>query len=161
MHDFLTTAERSKRMSGIHSHGTQLEKKVAEMLRKLGIRLSDSALTIPGRPDFVLEQGKVVIFVDSDFWHGWQYPRWKSKLSKYWQQKIEATRARDKKNTRRIRRMGVRVIRLWEHDLNRNPNIIIDKLRPVMHSAIAKARCKPFPRRLLCHPAQFPNHSRD
>jgi DNA mismatch endonuclease (patch repair protein) len=64
---------------------------------------------------------KVCIFLDSDFWHGWQYPRWKHLLkSDFWRQKIERNRERDRQVSRKLRQQKWRVVRVWEHNLRKN-----------------------------------------
>lgn len=144
MPDFLTRAERSARMASIRSHDTGLEKRVGASLRAAGIRFRQYDTKLPGRPDFILSRGRIAVFVDSDFWHGWQYPRWKAMLSPYWQAKIEATRSRDRKNTRRLRRMGLTVIRVWGHELKTNPDLVVDRVR--QHSPSAHPSCAPLGR---------------
>jgi len=135
MRDFLTPRERSDRMARVRSSNTQLEGRVAETLRMVGLRFRRNASRLPGRPDFMLANGTIALFVDSDFWHGWRYPVWKSKLRALWRAKIEATRMRDKRITRQLRRMGIAVVRVWEHDLKRNPGAAVEKLRK--HPTIA------------------------
>jgi DNA mismatch endonuclease (patch repair protein) len=75
---------------------------------------------LPGRPDFVFRDQRVVVFVDGDFWHGWRFPIWRDKLSEKWEAKIEATRRRDARNCRRLRRTGWTVVRIWEHQVERD-----------------------------------------
>ena len=51
-----------------------------------------------------------------------EIPLWKHKLSEKWQNKIEATRKRDQKNFLKLRRLGWKVIRIWEHQVERSPD---------------------------------------
>jgi len=76
---------------------------------------------LPGRPDFLFREQKVAVFVDGDFWHGWQFVDWRQKLSPPWETKIAANIRRDQKNRRALRLMGFRVLRIWEHQLKRDP----------------------------------------
>jgi DNA mismatch endonuclease (patch repair protein) len=74
-----------------------------------------------GKPDIVFRQARVCVFLDSDFWHGWQYPRWKHLLrTEFWRTKIQRNRERDEKVTRKLRRKGWTVLRFWEHNLRDN-----------------------------------------
>jgi len=73
-----------------------------------------------GNPDFLFPEAKLAIFVDGCFWHGCpacgHVPRTRRP---YWGAKIARNRQRDRKVTRRLRALGFRVLRFWEHDLNR------------------------------------------
>jgi DNA mismatch endonuclease (patch repair protein) len=69
------------------------------------------------------------VFVDGDYWHGWRFPAWKNKLPPYWQEKIENNRRRDQRNFLRLRRDGWLVIRLWEHDIERDPEGCVDRIQ--------------------------------
>ena len=75
---------------------------------------------LPGRPDFVFRDARLAVFVDGDFWHGWRFPQWRHKLSEKWEAKIEETRRRDARNHRRLRRMGWKVVRIWEHQIKKS-----------------------------------------
>jgi DNA mismatch endonuclease (patch repair protein) len=76
------------------------------------------ATSLPGTPDFWFPRQRVAVFVDGDFWHG--NPR-RFRLSKtrteFWNQKIEANRARDRRVNRLIRDLGVRIVRIWESEI--------------------------------------------
>ena len=61
---------------------------------------------------------RVVVFIDGDFWHGYGYDQWGKKLSPYWQMRIEKNMRRDRRNFRRLRRAGWKVLRVWEHQVN-------------------------------------------
>lgn len=109
-------------MSKIRSKNTKFEKSFITHLKKsTSEKFRTHDTHIKGKPDIVFDESKVCVFLDSDFWHGWQYPRWKHLLKNdFWRNKIERNRARDKKTTRFLRRKGWKVIRLWEHQINSN-----------------------------------------
>jgi DNA mismatch endonuclease (patch repair protein) len=119
--DIMSPSTRSAVMSRIKGRGTKPELAVAELLAGAGLQWEEHCKDLPGRPDFVLRACRVAIFVDGDFWHGWRFPAWRLKLSEKWEQKIQANRARDLRNFRTLRRAGWRVIRLWEHQIKKNP----------------------------------------
>jgi DNA mismatch endonuclease (patch repair protein) len=87
---------------------------------------------LPGRPDFVFRDRRVVVFVDGDFWHGWRFPVWRDKLSEAWEAKIEANRRRDARNFRRLRRQGWKVVRIWEHQLDADPQVCLQRVLAVV-----------------------------
>ena len=117
--DSLTKEERSRLMSKIRSTGTKFERDFIGLLKKsTSKKFSENSNRIKGKPDIVFQKERICIFLDSDFWHGWQYPRWKHLLKNdFWRSKIENNRARDKRNTASLKRIGWNVIRIWEHNL--------------------------------------------
>jgi len=112
---------RSKLMGRIRGKGTLPERQVQEMLEQLGLAFTSHDRTLPGNPDFVLRQVSLCIFVDGDFWHGWRFDTWRSKLSPHWEAKIAANRRRDELSRRKLRRAGWNVLRIWEHQLRNDP----------------------------------------
>jgi DNA mismatch endonuclease, patch repair protein len=119
--DIMSVEKRSALMSRIRGKGTKPELVVAGLLATTGLNWEEHAGDLPGRPDFVLRDSRVAIFVDGDFWHGWRFPTWRLKLSEKWEQKIQANRNRDLRNFRALRRAGWRVVRLWEHQIEKSP----------------------------------------
>ncbi|GAB6059124.1 very short patch repair endonuclease [Desulfonatronum parangueonense] len=118
--DIMSPEKRSAVMSRIKGRGTGPEKKMEVAFASKGLSWEEQARDLPGRPDFVFRQEKVAVFVDGDFWHGWRFHQWRDKLTEKWEAKIEATRHRDTKNHRRLRRAGWKVVRLWEHQIKEN-----------------------------------------
>lgn len=121
---------RSSQMSKIRSKNTHFEEDFISKFRKnyKGI-FKTHVRTIKGTPDIVLEDKQICVFLDSDFWHGWQYPRWKHLLKDdFWRTKIETNRKRDKKVTRLLKKDGWKVIRFWEHYLLKDSPSAIKKI---------------------------------
>ena len=118
--DFMSQETRSRVMSRIRGKDTKPELAIAEMLRAIGLDFESHARDLPGRPDFVLREPRIAIFCDGDFWHGWRFPVWRLKLSEKWETKIEGNRRRDARNFRSLRAKGWVVVRLWEHQIERD-----------------------------------------
>jgi DNA mismatch endonuclease (patch repair protein) len=128
MSDNLTPEQRSYMMSRVRSTDTKPELVVRRLAHARGLRFRKHYSQLPGRPDLVFLAAKVVVFVEGDYWHGWRFPAWKDKLSPYWKVKIERNRRRDLCNFRKLRRDGWRVIRLWEHDIERDAEQCVDSI---------------------------------
>lgn len=111
-------------MSRIRGKDTGPERFMVKLLNEAGIAAEAHARDLPGRPDFVLRDRRVAIFVDGDFWHGWRFPAWRHKLAPFWEAKIAGNRARDSRNHSRLRRTGWQVIRIWEHQIKKQPAIV-------------------------------------
>jgi len=128
--DKLNKARRSSLMSKIRSKGTKFEIDFIHELKKhTKIKFITNCKEIKGKPDIVFQKQRIVVFLDSDFWHGWQFPRWKHLLkNEFWRNKINSNRKRDKKNSLFLRRNGWIVIRIWEHNINKNIQNEISKI---------------------------------
>jgi DNA mismatch endonuclease, patch repair protein len=132
MPDRHTPEQRSYNMSRVKGKNTGLELKVREALEKRNIKFETYAKDLPGNPDILFRDIKVAVFVDGDFWHGYRFPQWKANIPQFWQDKIEKTRIRDKRNFRRLRRMGWIVIRIWQHQIEDNLEIAINKITNIL-----------------------------
>lgn len=128
MADNLTPEQRSYCMSRVKGKDTGLERIVRSGLHKRGLRFRKHVTELPGKPDIVFSRAKVVVFIDGDFWHGYRLPTWEHTVSDFWKKKIGKNRERDKKNHRKLKEMGWTVIRIWQHDLNRDFDGCIEKI---------------------------------
>lgn len=128
--DKLTVKERSQRMSLIRSKSTKFEQDFIVVLKKQTRKnFTTNDTSVLGKPDVVFKKRKVCVFLDSNFWHGWQYPRWKHLLKNdFWREKIERNRVRDEKVTRKLRMDGWTVLRFWEHQLKKDQSACVEKV---------------------------------
>lgn len=129
--DLLTIKKRSELMSKIRSRDTKFERDFILALKRVTRKKFQTNVTsIKGKPDIVFLKEKVCVFLDSDFWHGWHYPRWRHLLkNNFWRKKIENNRNRDRRTTLYLRRHGWKVVRVWEHDIKKNQAKIIAKIK--------------------------------
>ena len=118
--DIMSPAKRSALMARIKGKNTGPERLVGGGLAVLGIRFERHPADIPGRPDVIFRQMKVAVFIDGDFWHGWRFPLWCRKLSPRWPDKIAGNRESDQRTFRKLRRLGWKVIRIWEHQIEQD-----------------------------------------
>lgn len=108
-------------------YGTsKLEKRFAkEFLEKLGIRYKEQfeAKDIKRFYDFFLNDYRVLIEIDVDFYHGYgKLHEEKSPMQK------RNARVDEIKNEWAALH-GYPLIRIWEHDINENPQKVLDMLR--------------------------------
>jgi len=115
-------------MSRVTGRDTALEKLVRSQLHKRGFRFNKHVKALPGKPDIVFTRARLAVFIDGDFWHGYRFPAWQDSLSPFWRTKIGATRVRDQRNFAHLRRMGWRVLRIWQHEIKRDLTAAIDKI---------------------------------
>lgn len=133
--DIMDPATRSRVMSRIRGRDTGPERVVAELLAGAGLIAECQARDLAGRPDFVLRNHRIVVFVDGSFWHGWRFPLWRHKLSEAWEAKIEANRRRDQRNHSTLRQQGWTVVRLWDFQLERDPQRCLARVLAAMRAA--------------------------
>ena len=132
MADNLTPQQRSYCMSRVKAKDTSIEKLVRSELHRRGLRFRKHAKQLPGKPDIVMRKSKVAVFIDGDFWHGYRFPAWEHKIPAFWKQKIMKNRERDQKNFRQLRRMGWRIIRIWQHEVERDIHKCVAKIVSVL-----------------------------
>ncbi len=135
MPDNLTPEQRSYCMSRIKGKDTGLEMRVRSELHRRGFRFRKHVKELPGKPDVVFTKAKVAVFIDGDFWHGYRFPAWEHKVSDFWKQKINKNRERDRRNHRKLKEMGWTVIRLWQHDLERDFQECIERIIAAVNEA--------------------------
>lgn len=143
MGDVYTRAERSALMAKVRGRGNlTTEEALAKVLRALGWSGWRRQQVVRGRtaagerfqvrPDFVFRGRRLVVFVDGCFWHGCPrhgtHPRGNAA---FWRAKFRRNQARDRRDTRRLRSLGWRVLRLWEHELK-------PKVRPSLRVKLGK-----------------------
>jgi DNA mismatch endonuclease (patch repair protein) len=121
--DNLTIEQRRLNMSRIKGKGTKLELKFFKILDDNRIPYVKFP-NLYGKPDCQIGEN-VLIFVDSDFWHGWHFSQWRDRLPKvYWVEKIERNIKRDRKKFAHLRKQGFTVLRVWEHSLKEKEKVV-------------------------------------
>lgn len=117
--DTISPVKRSNNMSKIRSKNTTPELVVRKYLYARGFRYRIHDKSLPGCPDIIFKQYKVAIFINGCFWH--HHPKKDCKDShlpksntSFWQKKIQMNVKRDRRNYRKLRKMGWHVFVVWE-----------------------------------------------
>lgn len=129
--DGLSPERRSWNMSRIRSKDTKIEVKVRQYLFAKGFRFRKNDKRYPGKPDVVLPKYKTVIFVNGCFWHmheGCKQARLPKTNVEFWKEKMERNAANDKAHQKQLCEMGWQVIVLWECELKKDFEGIMDNL---------------------------------
>ena len=130
MPDKFDKKTRSAIMSRIRSKNTSLEVNFRKLLWKNGMGHYRIHHNLPGKPDIAYVSKKIAIFLDGDFWHGYNWKKLgKVPPKKYWQEKIQKNIDRAKKYNRQLRKEGWTVLRFWEHDIKKNAKKCIKKIK--------------------------------
>jgi len=120
MTDCFSPTRRSEIMSAIKSRDTTPEKLVRSIVHKMGFRFVLHSKHLPGTPDIVLPRHRKIILVHGCFWHMHsKCNRSKSPETNkdFWVAKQTANAARDKRTVSKLRRLGWRVLIVWQCEL--------------------------------------------
>lgn len=129
MTDTISKSQRSKIMSSVRSKDTKIEVAFRKALWQKGFRYKKNSAKHFGKPDIILKKYETVIFLDSCFWHGCQkHFRMPATRKKYWEEKIERNKQRDKEVNRYYKKLGWKIFRIWEHDIDCNCDKNIKKI---------------------------------
>jgi len=108
---------RSEIMARVSSKNTTPEKCIKLIISKYGYKTIFNDKSLPGKPDIVFPFKKRIIFVNGCFWH--QHKRCGKAIiprnnREYWNNKLKNNIVRDKNNKARLRRLGWKVLEIWE-----------------------------------------------
>ena len=116
MTDVFSKSKRSDIMARVRGKDTTPEKAVRGTLKKIGLHFRTQASDLPGKPDLVLDDHRIAVFVNGCFWHG--HPNCKrahcpEDNREFWERKLKSNRRRDLRNTAVLRRSGWKVVTFW------------------------------------------------
>jgi DNA mismatch endonuclease (patch repair protein) len=126
---FYTTKKRSKIMSKIRGKNTKPELLFRKALWKKGVRYRVDNKKLPGKPDVSIQKYKLAIFIDGEFWHGYNWDERKGNIKSnrgFWVPKIERNMQRDREVNRQLNTMGYTVFRFWEKEIKKELNTCIN-----------------------------------
>lgn len=134
---FYSTNKSSAVMRKIKGKNTTCEIKLRKRIWHQGYRYRINVKSIPGKPDLVFKGKKIAVFIDGDFWHGYDWENKKTKIKTnrdYWIPKIERNIQRDREVTNQLKNLGWQVIRLWEHELRSDIDGSIKKITTLLNN---------------------------
>lgn len=131
--DKVSKEVRSKIMRAVHSNDTRMEEKFRKELFSRGVRFRKNVSDLPGKPDIAIKSKRVVIFLDSCFWHGCpEHLRQPKSNKNYWDKKVKLNVERDHKINSEYRIRGWKLVRIWEHEIKDNPEKCINRIIEVL-----------------------------
>lgn len=108
-----------KTMSGNRGKDTKMEVKVRKALWAAGYRYRKNNRKLYGTPDISFPGLRVVVFLDSCYWHGcplhFKLPKTNAD---FWHQKIGRNIERDADVIQHYVEEGWVILRFWEHQVN-------------------------------------------
>jgi DNA mismatch endonuclease, patch repair protein len=133
---FYTTPERSQLMAKIRAANTKPEVALRKTLWNLGLRYRIHHKGLPGKPDLVFVRWKIAVFVDGDFWHGYNWPENRQQIKKnqgFWIPKIERNMQRDREVNTQLAALGWHVLRLWSHEIEKEFGVSVLRVLRFVH----------------------------
>jgi DNA mismatch endonuclease (patch repair protein) len=121
--DVHSKEQRSRNMQAIKSKGSKDEVLLAKTLWHKGHRYRKNDKSVLGRPDITFKQKKLAIFIDSEYFHGYNWQEQKNRIKtnqKFWWRKIENNIKRDAFVTKELESKGWKVLRFWSKYLRNN-----------------------------------------
>ena len=124
-------------MRAVKSRGTKLEVGFGRKLREIGIKFRRNVKSCFGKPDFANKKNKMAIFIDSCFWHGCRFHcRMPKSHARYWNQKIERNKERDRQVVEWYQRHEWHLFRFWEHSLKVDVDKCLSKIKKNMKTKL-------------------------
>jgi DNA mismatch endonuclease (patch repair protein) len=133
MTDVHTQEQRTYNMSRIRGKNTGPEVRLRKLVFAQGVRGYRIHYNLPGKPDIVFTKKKIAIFIDGCFWHKcpvcFQEPETRKE---FWMKKIQSNTDRDKKVDEQLISDGWTIIRIWEHEIKKEPENAVKKIIAVL-----------------------------
>lgn len=110
-------------MSKIRGKNTKPELLFRKALWKKDVRYRVDSKQLPGRPDVSIKKYKLAIFIDGEFWHGYNWDERRDKLKTnrgFWIPKIERNMQRDREVNQQLTELGFTTFRFWTHEIKDN-----------------------------------------
>lgn len=116
MTDNRSPQSRSALMSRIGGKDTAPELLIRRLLHAKGYRFRLHRRDLPGTPDLVFPSRRKAIFVHGCFWHahGCRIGQPPKSRRRYWGEKLERNRQRDKESVADLRKLGWKVLTVWQ-----------------------------------------------
>jgi DNA mismatch endonuclease (patch repair protein) len=117
---------------------TQPELALRRAVHALGLRYRVSIRPLPQvrrTADLVFTRAKVAVFLDGCFWHGCpEHHTVAVTNARFWADKVDANRRRDRDTDQRLQDAGWIVVRVWEHE---NPVAVAERIASVVRPSLS------------------------
>jgi DNA mismatch endonuclease (patch repair protein) len=122
-------------MSQIRGKDTGIEILLRKALWAHGVKGRHNSKYIFGHPDLSWKGYKVVVFCDSEFWHGYHFEEQEKKIhshQEYWIPKIERNIARDEEVNAELTKEGYTILRFWGNEITQDAESCAKKILAVL-----------------------------
>lgn len=125
-------------MAAIRGKDTRPELVLRRLLHRSGLRYQLHRRDLPGRPDLFFPRWTCSVFVNGCFWHrhaGCRFCTTPKRNASFWKAKFKRNVERDREVRERLRSLGIRVIDVWECDLDRDAELTAIAVRKQITTA--------------------------
>lgn len=133
-----SSPQASHRMAATRGTNNRVDRLVRSTLHRRGLRFRIQRRLIPGSTrtvDIVFPRANLAVFIDGCFWHDCPIHGSRPKSNaEWWREKIQQNVERDQDTNRRLRDLGWRVIRIWEHE---DPTEAADRIAEAYREELA------------------------
>lgn len=137
------TPETRTRMKAVRRSGTSAEQRASGILRSAGLRHQTNVQELPGTPDIVFPDARVVVFVHGCYWHqhsGCARATTPKSNTDFWVKKFASNRARDDRVMEELRKTHWHPMTVWECDLEDRPTSVVEAVRRLLAKGAASRR---------------------
>jgi len=129
-----TKEQISYNMRQVKNKDSKIELLLRKELWERGLRYRKNVKTVFGKPDIAFIGKKIAVFVDSEFWHGYNWDVKKNEIKSnrdFWIAKIERNIERDAEVNEYLSNDGWIVLRFWGNDIKKDVAACADKIESV------------------------------
>ncbi len=122
-------------MAMIKSKNTKPEIMLRKELWRRRLRYRKNCKQVYGKPDLVFLRKQIAIFIDGEFWHGYNFEETKKRLKsnkEFWIEKIEQNMERDFEITKFLIEQSWAVLRFWDFEIVNDLFRCADKIERVV-----------------------------
>lgn len=124
-----TSEQRRRNMQAVKNKDSKIECLLRNELWQRGLRYRKNVKSVYGHPDIAFMGKKVAVFVDSEFWHGYDWENRKKDFKshqEFWIPKIERNIQRDIEVNKKLNADGWTVLRFWGKEITKNVQACAD-----------------------------------
>lgn len=129
-----TDESTSARMARVKlKHGPE-EIAIAKALWHDGYRYWLNYKKLPGSPDIAIQKYHIAVFIDGEFWHGFDWENRKPRLKRnreYWIEKIEENMARDIRVDKELIELGWIPVHFWSKEVKKDLAGCVEKIKGI------------------------------
>ena len=129
-----TQEQISYNMKQVKNKDSKIELLLRHELWSRNLRYRKNVISVFGKPDIAFIGKKIAVFVDSEFWHGYNWETKKHEIKSnqdFWIRKIERNMERDKEVNSFLRAEGWTVLRFWGNEIKRDIAACADQVEAV------------------------------